>query len=192
MITVHELPFAFTEYEVFTLLMKSANPHYVKISRATTKDDCWKSYEVEKRRLNGLLKTVAILDPRNKMKLINFSFCVMYSEDEAPRQIRMVRNSLYELYKEYVDEYATANVNTTMESDVQESGVINTCTTSRIGKGKVLTGRSKFERCIRSVDRIHNVKSELDIYLGEGMFICKEECIDFDALEWWKANNLKF
>ncbi|KAK8612877.1 hypothetical protein V6N13_092981 [Hibiscus sabdariffa] len=134
----------------------------------------------------------AILDPRNKMKLINFSFCVMYSEDEAPRQIRMVRNSLYELYKEYVDEYATANVNTTMESDVQESGVINTCTTSRIGKGKVLTGRSKFERCIRSVDRIHNVKSELDIYLGEGMFICKEECIDFDALEWWKANNLKF
>ncbi|KAK8508542.1 hypothetical protein V6N12_044459 [Hibiscus sabdariffa] len=96
----------------------------------------------------------------------------MYSEDEAPRQIRMVRDILYELYKEYVDEYATANVNTTMESDVQESGVINTCTTSRIRKGKVLNGMSKFERYIRSVDTIDNVKSEIDIYLREGVFIC--------------------
>ncbi|KAK8981787.1 hypothetical protein V6N11_049281 [Hibiscus sabdariffa] len=294
---VHELPFAFIEYELFTLLMKSANPHYVKISRATAKADCWTSYEVEKKMLNGMLKTMdkisittdmwnlsqiedvidndvfsryaqrdtsykhlpsdedwlrveevcsflalfnevtniilgseyptsnlflpelwsikellmqktsneelwmqkmvdkmqrkfdkywgecnllisvaAILDPRNKMKLIDFSFRVMYSEDEAPRQIRMVRDILYELYKEYVDEYATANVNTTMESDVQESGVINTCTTSRIRKGKVLNGMSKFERYIRSVDTIDNVKSEIDIYLREGVFICKEEC----------------
>ncbi|KAK8675738.1 hypothetical protein V6N13_033802 [Hibiscus sabdariffa] len=84
-------------------------------------------------------KSSTILDPRNKMKLIDFSFRVMYFEDEAPKQICMVRDSLYELYKEYVDEYAAANVNTTMENDVQESGVINTCTTSRIGKGKVLT-----------------------------------------------------
>ncbi|KAK8574980.1 hypothetical protein V6N12_062657 [Hibiscus sabdariffa] len=88
---------------------------------------------------NLLISIAAILDPRNKMKLIDFSFRVMYFEDEAPKQICMVRDSLYELYKEYVDEYAAANVNTTMENDVQESGVINTCTTSRIGKGKVLT-----------------------------------------------------
>ncbi|KAK8538218.1 hypothetical protein V6N12_044353 [Hibiscus sabdariffa] len=124
----------------------------------------------------------AILDPKNKMKLTDFSFRVMYSKDEAPRQIRMMCDSIYELYKEYVDEYAAANVNTTIESDFQESDVINTCTTSRIGKGKVLTKRSKFERYIKTVDIIDNVKSELDIYLGEGVFICKEECSDFDAL----------
>ncbi|KAK8603521.1 hypothetical protein V6N13_095999 [Hibiscus sabdariffa] len=116
------------------------------------------------------------------MKLTDFSFRVMYSKDEAPRQIRMMCDSIYELYKEYVDEYAAANVNTTIESDFQESDVINTCTTSRIGKGKVLTKRSKFERYIKTVDIIDNVKSELDIYLGEGVFICKEECSDFDAL----------
>ncbi|KAL4376995.1 hypothetical protein GQ457_02G032940 [Hibiscus cannabinus] len=58
MIMVHELPFAFTEYELFTLLMKTVNPHYVKISRATTKAYCWTSYEVEKKRLNGCLKTM--------------------------------------------------------------------------------------------------------------------------------------
>ena len=58
MIMVHELPFAFTEYELFNLLMKTASPHYQRISRATAKADCWTSYEVKKKRLNGLLKTV--------------------------------------------------------------------------------------------------------------------------------------
>ncbi|TYI44293.1 hypothetical protein ES332_A01G227000v1 [Gossypium tomentosum] len=65
-------------------------------------------------------------------------------------------NFLYELYQEYVDEYATANVGTSMENDVQESGVSNASTTSRIGKGKVMIERSKFERYIRSVDTVDN------------------------------------
>ena len=58
MIMVHELPFAFIEYELFNLLMKTVSPHYQQISRAIIKTDCWTSYEVEKKRLNGLLKTV--------------------------------------------------------------------------------------------------------------------------------------
>ncbi|TYG40408.1 hypothetical protein ES288_D12G090200v1 [Gossypium darwinii] len=88
-----------------------------------------------------LISIVVIIDPKNKMKLIY----------------------LYELYKEYVDEYAAANVVTSMENDV------------RIGKGKVMTRRSKFERYSRSVDKVDN-----------------ESCSDFDVLEWWKINNLKF
>ncbi|TYH38241.1 hypothetical protein ES332_D12G097400v1 [Gossypium tomentosum] len=85
-----------------------------------------------------LISIVVIIDPKNKMKLIY----------------------LYELYKEYVDEYAAANVVTSMENDV-------------IGKGKVMTRRSKFERYSRSVDKVDN-----------------ESCSDFDVLEWWKINNL--
>ncbi|MBA0611098.1 hypothetical protein Godav_011806 [Gossypium davidsonii] len=95
---------------------------------------------------NLLISIATILDPMNNMKLIDFSF---------------------RLYKEYVDEYAATNVDTSMENDVQESGASNASTTSRIGKGKVMTERSKFERYIRSVDTVDNVKSELDIYLEE-------------------------
>ncbi|MBA0794307.1 hypothetical protein Gohar_018652 [Gossypium harknessii] len=44
------------------------------------------------------------------------SFFALFNEVtniiSAPRQIHIVRDSLYELYKEYVDEYATANVGT--------------------------------------------------------------------------------
>ncbi|XP_057790497.1 zinc finger BED domain-containing protein RICESLEEPER 2-like [Salvia miltiorrhiza] len=59
MIIVHELPFRFPEYELFNLLMKSATPLYNKISRATTKKDCWASYELEKKRLMNELKSVS-------------------------------------------------------------------------------------------------------------------------------------
>ncbi|XP_075491716.1 zinc finger BED domain-containing protein RICESLEEPER 1-like isoform X5 [Primulina tabacum] len=58
MIVVHELPFSFTEYELFNLLMKNATPHYEKISRATTRKDCITSYEIEKRKLMAELKQV--------------------------------------------------------------------------------------------------------------------------------------
>ncbi|KAG8489470.1 hypothetical protein CXB51_017454 [Gossypium anomalum] len=287
MIMVHELPFAFTEYELFTLLIKTVNPHYVRISRAIVKANCWTSYEVEKKigqksqymvltahfvdsdwnlqksiegkmcsisvdnasyndtavrmlkdslsfhkslPLNGklihvrfcahilnqceiedviynlretvkhiiastvclttfsdivkqlqlpnkrlildcctqwnatyamlscvlefkdifsyyqhyqgkcnlLISIAAIPDLGSKMKLIDFSFCVNYSKEEALRQICIVYDSLYELYKEYVDEYTSTNVGISMENDVQESGVSNASTTSRIGKGKVM------------------------------------------------------
>lgn len=58
MIMVHELPFDFTEYEFFNLLMRTVNPLYQQITRTTAKGDCWTSYEVEKKRLIGLLKTI--------------------------------------------------------------------------------------------------------------------------------------
>ncbi|WOK95444.1 zinc finger BED domain-containing protein RICESLEEPER 2-like [Canna indica] len=37
MVLVHELPFAFVEYEIFNMVMKFSNPAYEKISRATVK-----------------------------------------------------------------------------------------------------------------------------------------------------------
>ena len=54
---VHELPFLFTEYEVFNLLMRNASPHYQKVSRVTLKKDCFTSYEVEKKKVFTLLKS---------------------------------------------------------------------------------------------------------------------------------------
>ncbi|XP_047326216.1 zinc finger BED domain-containing protein RICESLEEPER 2-like [Impatiens glandulifera] len=58
MIIVHELPFAFAEYELFNLLMRTATPHYQKISRAITKKDCITTYEMEKKLLLAELKNV--------------------------------------------------------------------------------------------------------------------------------------
>ena len=58
MIMVHELPFSFVEYELFNYLMKTTSPQWKGISRNTVKADCMASYEGEKKRIKGLLKSV--------------------------------------------------------------------------------------------------------------------------------------
>ncbi|KAL7181336.1 hypothetical protein ACSBR1_040257 [Camellia fascicularis] len=45
----------------------------------------------------------------------------------------------------------------------------------------------------QELDTIEPSKSDLDIYLEEGLYICKGNLdVNFDALDWWKANTLKF
>ena len=53
---VHELPFNFVEYDLFNILMRTAAPQYQKISRTTARNDCLKSYDVEKKKLMKALK----------------------------------------------------------------------------------------------------------------------------------------
>nr|GLL16340.1 zinc finger BED domain-containing protein RICESLEEPER 2-like [Ipomoea trifida] len=58
MIMVHELPFSFVEYELFNIAMQAASPYYERIGRTTTTKDCWSTYELEKKRVQGLLNSV--------------------------------------------------------------------------------------------------------------------------------------
>ncbi|KAM5547981.1 zinc finger BED domain-containing protein DAYSLEEPER-like [Rosa sericea] len=47
------------------------------------------------------LATAVVMDPRYKMKYIEFSFTRIYSEEEAPTCIKMVDDRIHELYQEY-------------------------------------------------------------------------------------------
>ncbi|XP_028113471.1 zinc finger BED domain-containing protein RICESLEEPER 3-like [Camellia sinensis] len=65
---------------------------------------------------------------------------------------------------------------------------ITSCNT----KGKTKS-RSEFDIWSQELDTIEPSKSDLGIYLEEGLYICKRNLdVDFDALDWWKANTLKF
>jgi hypothetical protein len=49
-----------------------------------------------------------------------------------------------------------------------------------------------FQSFLRTTDSVRQpIKSDLDIYLEESVFI-PDEGSDFNALEWWKANTLKY
>ncbi|KAG8474907.1 hypothetical protein CXB51_031634 [Gossypium anomalum] len=251
MIMVHELPFTFTEYELFTLLMKTASPYHKCLQNWGLKEKLPLNGKLFHIRCcahilnllvhDGLSKIEDVIDNvRESVKYITASTvpltmfndilpnkrlildcCTWWNATYAIDIVKQLQlpnkrlildcytrwNATYAMlsfvlefkdvflwyaqrdasYKyfsssedwvrveevcsflalfneDYVDEYAAANFGTSMENDVQECGVSNASTISRIGKGKVMTRRSKFERYIRSVDKVDNVKFELDIY----------------------------
>ena len=143
---------------------------------------------------NLLISIGAVLDPRYKMELIDFSFKLIYSNDRASEEIQLVRDSLNELFKEYVEDHKESNVDSYKSANVRSgpsgSGSSSGFMASRFGKG-IKTGSAKYHQHIRNIDCGESVKSELVTYLEEGVYI-QEAGVYFDALGWWKENKLKY
>jgi hypothetical protein len=58
MVLYHEYPFNMMEHDLFNKFMRACTPHWKKISRATVKNDCFKIYNTEKKKLKALLSTI--------------------------------------------------------------------------------------------------------------------------------------
>nr|GMD37196.1 zinc finger BED domain-containing protein RICESLEEPER 2-like [Ipomoea batatas] len=103
-----------------------------------------------------------------------------------------VRDALYDLFYEYVESDNMKNRKGSFSMPHGELSVTSTCSTS---KGKVvLSGLSLYDKYLDSVEDATPNKSELDIYLEEGVYRCQdgEVASIFDALAWWKSHELKF
>lgn len=137
---------------------------------------------------NLLISIAAVLDPRNKMKLIEWCFPEIYSIVEAAKHITTVRETLRILYNENVEDHKANLVEKDVQGETQKESY--SCTSNVLGKGKGKV-RAQFSKYIKNVDTVEQVKSELDVYLEEGVVLCQDDS-DFDALVWWKMNNLKF
>ncbi|XP_073027039.1 zinc finger BED domain-containing protein RICESLEEPER 2-like [Primulina eburnea] len=137
---------------------------------------------------NLLISMAAVLDPRNKMKLIEWCFPEIYSEVDAIENIVTVRETLRLLYREYVDAHKNNVAEKDVSGDAQKESSSVSSIVSAKGKGKV---RTAFANYIKNVDSVEQVKSELEVYFEEGVVLCEEDD-EFDALSWWKMNNLKF
>ncbi|KAK8998789.1 hypothetical protein V6N11_069975 [Hibiscus sabdariffa] len=100
-----------------------------------------------------------------KMKLLEFSFISIYSPDEAPRQMKIIRDILCELYQEYIDAHKAANIVSTTEAGGSQGVSVGgtsmsgfSSLTSRFGKG-IKTSTAKYDQHIRSVDTFASAKS---------------------------------
>ncbi|KAI4380462.1 hypothetical protein MLD38_006651 [Melastoma candidum] len=124
-----------------------------------------------------------VMDPRFKMKLVEFSFTKIFSE-EAPNYVKTVEDGIHELFLEYV------SLPLPLTPTYAEDGTSgNTAKTDDSG-GPLLTdhGLNDFDVYIMETSGQH-MKSELDQYLDENL---SPRVPDFDVLGWWKTNKMKY
>ncbi|XP_056690406.1 zinc finger BED domain-containing protein RICESLEEPER 2-like isoform X2 [Spinacia oleracea] len=141
--------------------------------------------------LNLLISVAAVMDPRNKLKLVEFFFRSLYDNFEASEHIYIVKTALHDIYKEYMEAFSNENFVRGYQVDGEKDA--DDPYNSNVGAKGTTKGRKKFDNFIRNVDVVESLKTELDIYLEEGVYICNEtETEHFDPLNWWRANNLKY
>ncbi|KAL2338408.1 hypothetical protein Fmac_012854 [Flemingia macrophylla] len=130
------------------------------------------------------LATAVVMDPRFKMKLVEFSFTKIYGED-AHEYVKIVDDGIHELFHEYV----TLPLPLTPAYAEEGSAGSHGKTDGSPG-GTLLSdnGLTDFDVYIMETTS-HQKKSELDQYLEESLL---PRFPDFDVLDWWKLNKLKY
>ncbi|KAK0571640.1 hypothetical protein LWI29_019309 [Acer saccharum] len=128
-----------------------------------------------------VLAIAVVMDPRFKMKLVEFSFTKIYGDD-APAYIKIVDDGIHELFLEYVA------LPLPLTPTYAEEG--NNAKTDESQGGTLLSdnGLTDFDVYIMETSS-HQMKSELDQYLEESLL---PRVQDFDVLGWWKLNKMKY
>jgi hypothetical protein len=129
---------------------------------------------------NLVLAVAVVMDPRFKMKLVEFSYSKIYGV-EAAKYVKVVNDSVHELFKDYVAQplpeqgatnHAAANGNNTHANHPSTGD-----------------GLLDFDMYLSEIATSQPSKSELEQYLDESLTPRIQE---FDILNWWKLNTLKF
>jgi hypothetical protein len=138
---------------------------------------------------NLLMAIAAILDPRFKLVFIRLCFPKIYQEAEATKNIEYVQRILKEIYDVYLHEHNLNLKEQDLASKVRESSSSNR---SICAVDDEEGGVEIWELFLKSVETVlQPVKLKLEMYLEEGVYI-PNKSIEFNALDWWKANTLKY
>ncbi|XP_027127053.1 zinc finger BED domain-containing protein RICESLEEPER 1-like [Coffea arabica] len=137
-------------------------------------DEYWKKCSLA-------LAIAAILDPRFKMKLVEYYYPQIYG-NSAPDCIDIVSNCMKALYNGHA-------VCSPLTSQGQGGA---TCQVGTFGTGAINDSRSRltgFDKFVNETSQSQNVKSDLDKYLEEPLF---PRNVDFSILNWWKVHTPRY
>ncbi|KAL8497849.1 hypothetical protein ACS0TY_021264 [Phlomoides rotata] len=130
-----------------------------------------------------ILAIAVVMDPRFKLKLVEFSFSKIYGEESAS-YVKIVDEGIHDLFLEYVSlplpltpAYAEVANGTSVKQD--DSGI-------EIASNGL--GLTDFDVYIMETTSQLS-KSELDQYLEESLLPRVHE---FDVVGWWKVNRMKY
>lgn len=143
-------------------------------------DDFWKK--------SGLcLAVAAVLDPRYKMKLIEYYYPQIYGS-EAPHQIDFVSGTIKVLYNEHAICSPLASLDEGLTCEVSSSGEANVgyVHSSANDSRDRLTG---FDKYLHETSQSLGIKSDLEKYLEEPLF---PRNADFNILEWWCVHTPRY
>lgn len=135
------------------------NDDFIKDMVKIKFDKCWG-------KSNFLMSVAAVLDPRCKMRALEFCFLELYSSEVAEKEISHVRQPLQDLYSKYVVMYMEDDSTIEMLRDNYQSQHSNTSESS--------CGWSEYVDFLRSVESVQPQKSELDIYLEEKLLFIRQ------------------
>lgn len=131
---------------------------------------------------NLLMSIAAILDPRQKMRVVEFAFPQMYPPYEAEENISKVKRVIFEVYEEYLAASKDGKAN---ETQTHGSG----------GKEKNSASSSrwaKFDEYCEEIETTEPQKSELVDYLEKPRQKTGSKPSEYNCLEWWKTNRIAY
>ncbi|XP_047314683.1 zinc finger BED domain-containing protein DAYSLEEPER-like [Impatiens glandulifera] len=132
-----------------------------------------------------VMALAVVMDPRFKMKLVEFSFYKIYGED-AEMWIKTVDDGIHELFLEYVVK-SLPPANFLME--VNDGSVMTELTKD----GNLFSDDgeefSDFDLYISEITSNQQIKTELHQYLEEPVLPRVQE---FDVLVWWELNRANY
>ncbi|CAN1306468.1 Zinc finger BED domain-containing protein DAYSLEEPER [Linum perenne] len=134
----------------------------------------------------GLVLAISVvMDPRFKMKLVEFSFSKIFGE-ESPLYIKMVDDGLHQLF----DEYLTLPIppTPTYHNHDNMDRAADQETLSEYGLADFDYGLADFDVYIMETST-QQLKSEIDQYLDENLV---GRSSDFDVLDWWRQSKVKY
>ncbi|KAI9156677.1 hypothetical protein LWI28_010450 [Acer negundo] len=126
-----------------------------------------------------ILAIAVILDPRYKMKFVEFAFEKVYGDGSV--QLELVRNTLYSLFSDYM----TNSTETSTSKASFASGVTSTFTHGT-SFDLIDTVMKEFDSSL-SDDCIQ--KTQLELYLDEPRL---DRSMDLDILRFWKVNEFRY
>lgn len=157
----------------------SEDPLLIRLTKSIQEkfDNYWNSSWI-------LLAIAVVMDPRFKMKLVEFSFSKNYGEDAA-FYIKTIEDSIHELFLEYVSLPLPLT-----PAYVEEANGVTVKLEDPHGIGISSNGLALTEFDVYIMETTsQQSKSELDKYLQESLLPRVNE---IDVLGWWKVNSVKY
>ena len=143
-----------------------------------------------------ILSVASVLDPRYKMKSIEYFFRLIYADvSVAELKIENVAQDFRSLY----DMYAAAKLDRSSSRHRGSSSAHVDCESNGIPKGSCSSQnpmadlRFGLDQYLQETSSSQSIKSDLDLYLEEAVHpSMKGLDDDFDILAWWKNNEPKY